>query len=105
MTLTSVHLLRASARYMEWNIDDVRWNQRYVGLEAYVVRSIELAELVRNPVLEITTQGFYSNVVVADKELKFYPGTCGKGEPSQGVLMWFDGPDVRLSKIRLGVTV
>jgi len=90
--------------YMGWNIDDVRRNQRYVGLEAYVVRSIELAELVRNPVLEITTQGFYSNVV-ADKELKFYPGTCGKGEPSQGVLMWFDDPDVRLSKIRLGVTV
>ena len=89
--------------YMEWNIDDVRWNQRYVGLEAYIIRNGELAEPVRNPVLEITTQGFYSNIVAVDKELKFYPGTCGKGEPSQGVPVWFGGPDVRISKIRLGV--
>ncbi|MGC8975061.1 MAG: TldD/PmbA family protein [Thermoprotei archaeon] len=89
--------------YMEWNIDDVRWNQRYVGLEAYLIRDGELAEPVRNPVLEITTQGFYSNVVAVDRELKFYPGTCGKGEPSQGVPVWFGGPDVRIAKIRLGV--
>ncbi|MEM2848562.1 MAG: TldD/PmbA family protein, partial [Zestosphaera sp.] len=58
----------------------------------------------RNPALEITTQGFYSNVVAVDKELKFYPGTCGKGEPSQGVPVWFGGPNVRIAKIRLGVT-
>lgn len=90
--------------YMEWNIDDIRWNQRYVGLEAYVIRGGELAEPVRNPALEITTQGFYSNIVATDKELKFYPGTCGKGEPSQGVPVWFGGPNVRISKIRLGVT-
>ncbi|MEM0243618.1 MAG: TldD/PmbA family protein [Zestosphaera sp.] len=90
--------------YMEWNIDDIRWNQRYVGLEAYMIRNGELAEPVRNPALEITTQGFYSNVVAVDKELKFYPGTCGKGEPSQGVPVWFGGPNVRIAKIRLGVT-
>lgn len=90
--------------YMEWNIDDIRWNQRYVGLEAYMIRNGELAEPVRNPALEITTQGFYSNIVAIDKELKFYPGTCGKGEPSQGVPVWFGGPNVRISKIRLGVT-
>ncbi|MEM2039245.1 MAG: TldD/PmbA family protein [Zestosphaera sp.] len=89
--------------YMEWNIDDIRWNQRYVGLEAYMIRNGELAEPVRNPALEITTQGFYSNVVAVDKELKFYPGTCGKGEPSQGVPVWFGGPNVRIAKIRLGV--
>lgn len=89
--------------YMEWNIDDIRWNQRYVGLEAYMIRNGELAEPVRNPVLEITTQGFYSNIAGVDKELRFYPGTCGKGEPSQGVPVWFGGPDVRLSKVRLGV--
>lgn len=90
--------------YMEWNIDDIRWNQRYVGLEAYMIRNGELAEPVRNPALEITTQGFYSNIVATDKELKFYPGTCGKGEPSQGVPVWFGGPNVRISKIKLGVT-
>ncbi|MEM2009287.1 MAG: TldD/PmbA family protein [Thermosphaera sp.] len=89
--------------YMEWNIDDVRWNQRYVGLEAYIIRNGELAEPVRDPILEITTQGFYSNIVAVDKNLAFYPGTCGKGEPSQGVPVWFGGPNVRLKKIVLGV--
>jgi len=89
--------------YMEWNIDDIRWNQRYVGLEAYLIKNGELKKLVRNPVLEITTKGFYSKIVGVDKNLKFYPGTCGKGEPAQGVPVWFGGPNVRLSKIYLGV--
>jgi len=89
--------------YMEWNIDDVRWNQRYVGLEAYMVRKGELAEPVRNPVLEFTTGWFYSNILGVDKNLEFYPGTCGKGEPSQGVPVWFGGPNVKLSKMRVGV--
>ena len=91
--------------YMEWNIDDIRWNQRYVGLECYLIVKGELSEPVRNPVLEITTGGFYSRIVGAGKELRFYPGTCGKGEPSQGVPVWYGGPDVRLSKIRLGVSL
>jgi len=90
--------------YMEWNIDDIRWGQRYVGLEAYIIRSGELAEPVRNPVLELTTKAFYSSIVAKTKHVKFYPGTCGKGEPSQGVPVWFGGPDVRLAKIRLGVS-
>ncbi|MEM4717769.1 MAG: TldD/PmbA family protein [Desulfurococcaceae archaeon] len=89
--------------YMEWNIDDARWNQRYVGLESYMIRNGELAEPVRNPVLEFTTGWFYSNIQGVDKNLKFYPGTCGKGEPSQGVPVWFGGPNVKLNKIRVGV--
>lgn len=89
--------------YMEWNIDDARWNQRYVGLEAYIIRKGEIAEPVRNPVLEFTTGWFYSNIVAVDKNLKFYPGTCGKGEPSQGVPVWFGGPNVRLEKMKVGV--
>ncbi|MCD6324314.1 MAG: TldD/PmbA family protein [Desulfurococcales archaeon] len=89
--------------YMEWNIDDNRWNMRYVGLEAYLIKKGELAEPVRNPVLEVTTKGFYSRVSAVGKELRFYPGICGKGEPGQGVPVWFGGPDVRLSSIRLGV--
>ncbi len=89
--------------YMEWNIDDIRWGQRYVGLEAYMIRKGELAEPVRNPVLELTTKAFYSSIVAKGRELRFYPGMCGKGEPAQGVPVWFGGPDVRLSKIRLGV--
>ncbi len=89
--------------YMEWNIDDMRWNMRFVGLEAYMIRKGELAEPVKNPVLEVTTKGFYSRVTDVGKELRFYPGMCGKGEPGQGVPVWFGGPDLKISKIRLGV--
>lgn len=89
--------------YMEWNIDDVRWGQRYVGLEAYLVENGELTRPVRNPALEITAGGFYSKVDAVGKELRFYPGTCGKGEPSQGVPVWFGGPDIRLRSVELRV--
>jgi len=89
--------------YMEWNIDDERWSQRYVGLEAYLVENGELKDYVKNPVLEITTKSFYTHIDAAGKKLEFYAGTCGKGEPSQGVPVWFGGPDVRLRNIRVGV--
>jgi TldD protein len=89
--------------YMEWNIDDERWSQRYVGLEAYLIENGELTKLVRNPVLELTTKAFYSSIDAIGRDLRFYAGTCGKGEPMQGVPVWFGGPDVRLSKIKLGV--
>jgi len=89
--------------YMEWNIDDERWSQRYVGLEAYLIENGELKGFVKNPVLEITTKSFYSSIDAVGRELRFYAGTCGKGEPSQGVPVWFGGPDVRLRNIKLGV--
>ncbi|MEM3983684.1 MAG: TldD/PmbA family protein [Sulfolobales archaeon] len=91
--------------YMEWNIDDIRWNQRYVGLESYLIVDGEITNPVRNPVLEVTTKSFYSKISGAGKQLVFYPGTCGKGEPSQGVPVWYGGPDVRLSKVKLGVAL
>jgi TldD protein len=91
--------------YMEWNIDDIRWNQRYVGLESYLIVDGEITKPVRNPVLEVTTGGFYSRISGVGKVLRFYPGTCGKGEPSQGVPVWFGGPDVKLSKIKVGVAL
>jgi TldD protein len=89
--------------YMEWNIDDERWSQRYGGLEAYLIEGGELKGLVRNPVLELTTKTFYSSVDAADKNLEFYAGTCGKGEPMQGVPVWFGGPNVRVRGIKLRV--
>lgn len=89
--------------YMEWNIDDERWSQRYGGLEAYLIENGELKNLVKNPVLELTTKTFYSSVDAADKNLEFYAGTCGKGEPMQGVPVWFGGPNVRVRNILLRV--
>lgn len=88
--------------FMEWNIDDRRHNQRYVGLEAYRIQNGEITSPVRNPVLEITTPGLYSSIDAVGKEMQFEAAICGKGEPSQGAPVWHGGPAVRLRKIRLG---
>ncbi len=89
--------------YQEWNIDDMRWGQRYVGQEAYLIENGRLGGLVRNPALEITTKGFYSSVDAVGRDLSFYAGTCGKGEPGQGIPVWFGGPTVRIRNVLLGV--
>ena len=89
--------------YMEWNIDDLRWSQRYVGLESYLIEKGEIRGYVKYPVLEITTESFYNSVDAADRSLEFHAGTCGKGEPAQGVPVWLGGPNVRLRSIVLGV--
>ncbi|MEN2975061.1 MAG: TldD/PmbA family protein [Candidatus Caldarchaeales archaeon] len=86
----------------EWNIDDKRWNQRYVGVEAYKIVDGEVCEPVKYPVLEITTREFYSSIDAVGEKISFRAGYCGKGEPMQAIPVWFGGPDVRLRKIKLG---
>lgn len=88
--------------YMEWNIDDRRWNQRYVGLEAYLIKNGKLDSMVRNPTIELTTKGLYSSVDAVGKEVEFYAGYCGKSEPMQSMPVWFGGPAIRLRNVRLG---
>ncbi|MCS6783858.1 MAG: TldD/PmbA family protein [Candidatus Caldarchaeum sp.] len=89
--------------YQEWNIDDRRWNQRYVGVVAYRVRDGRLAEMIRDPVLDLTTKGLWSSVAAVGDDLEFYAGYCGKGDPMQGIPVWFGGPSVLLKNVRLGV--
>jgi len=86
-------------KYMEWNIDDYRWGARYVGLEAYLIENGRLGDPVKDPVLEITSPAFYSSVEAAGKDLKLYPGFCGKGEPIQGVPVTMGGPHIRLREV------
>ena len=88
--------------FMEWNIDDRRYNQRYVGLEAYLIENGEVTVPIRNPILEVTTPGLYGSVDAVGKELEFSGATCGKGDPMQGSPVWTGGPAIRLRKIRLG---
>jgi len=88
--------------FMEWNIDDRRFNQRYVGLEAYKIEKGELREMVKNPVLEVTTVGLWSAVDAAGKDLEFQAAYCGKGDPMQGIPVWTGGPHIRLRKIKIG---
>ncbi len=87
--------------FTEWNIDDVRYNQKYVGREAYLIKNGEIVAPLRRPVLEITTPGFYSRVDAVANDLEFYAGTCGKGDPMQGVDVWMGGPHLRLRNVRL----
>ncbi|MCP8319009.1 MAG: TldD/PmbA family protein [Candidatus Methylarchaceae archaeon HK01B] len=88
--------------FMEWNIDDQRFNQRYVGLEAYMIEKGEIKGMVRNPILEITTPKLWSSVDARGKEVEFVAATCGKGDPMQSAPVWTGGPDMRLRAIRLG---
>jgi len=88
--------------YQEWNIDDKRWNQRYVGVEAYLIEEGEAKRMVWSPVIELTTRGLYEAIDALGKDLEFYAGYCGKGDPMQGIPVWFGGPSIRLRGIRLG---
>ncbi|MGQ9719391.1 MAG: TldD/PmbA family protein [Nitrososphaerales archaeon] len=88
--------------FMEWNIDDKRFNQRYVGLEAYSIEKGEVKGMVKNPVLEITTPKLWSSVDARGKEIEFVAATCGKGDPMQGAPVWTGGPNMRLRGIRIG---
>jgi TldD protein len=87
--------------FVEWNIDDRRFNQRYVGLEAYSIYNGELTSMVKNPIIEITTPSLYMSVDAVGKKLSFNAAICGKGEPMQGVPVWTGGPEIRLRNIRV----
>jgi TldD protein len=88
--------------FTEWNIDDRRFNQKYVGHEAYQIENGEIGTPVRNPAIEITTVGFFKAVDAVGKDLKFWSASCGKGDPMQGAPVWTGGPTTRLRNVRLG---
>ncbi len=87
--------------FNEWNIDDRRYQQRYIGREAYLIENGEIKAPVRKPIIEITTRALWSSVDAVGKEVEYYPGTCGKGEPMQGVPVWMGGAHARLKNIKL----
>ena len=87
--------------FTEWNIDDKRLNQRYTGLEAFRIERGELTNLVRAPVLEITTPALWGSVRGRSKKMEFEAASCGKGDPMQGIPVWVGGPDTLLSRVRI----
>ena len=87
--------------FTEWNIDDKRLNQRYTGLEAYRVRNGETTNLVKAPILEITTPALWGSVKGRSKRLEFEAANCGKGDPMQGIPVWTGGPDTLLAGVRI----
>ncbi|MEA2071876.1 MAG: TldD/PmbA family protein [Asgard group archaeon] len=89
--------------FTEWNIDDRRFQSKYVGLEVYLIENGELTDkMIRRPVLELTTFGIFGCVDAVAKDFEATYGTCGKGDPMQGVPVWMGGAHVRMRDIRLG---
>jgi TldD protein len=82
--------------FTEWNIDDKRFNQRYVGREAYLIEKGELKGPIARPVIETTTEKFWTSVDAVSKKVEFDAATCGKGDPQQGVPVYTGGPCLRL---------
>ncbi len=87
--------------FMEWNIDDKRLNQKYVGAEAYLIENGKITKPVKMPVLEIQTPALYSAIDAVADNVEYHAGTCGKGEPMQGIPVWFGGPSLRIKNVRM----
>ena len=89
--------------FMEWNIDDKRYNNRYVGNEAYLIENGKIKHPVKNPAIEITTPALYMSIDACGKDIEWHSATCGKGEPMQGMPVTHGGPTIRIRKVRLSV--
>src|SRR3989442_11333984 len=87
--------------FMEWNIDDKRYNAKYAGREAYLVENGEVKHPVRNTVIELTTPAFWSAVDAVGKDLDFEAGFCGKSDPGQALDASPGGPAIPLRKLVL----
>ena len=87
--------------FTEWNIDDKRFNQKYVSREAYFVRNGKVAGPARNCVLEITTPRFWKSLDGVSKKLELFAAECGKGDPMQGAAVYAGGPMLRLRGVSL----
>ena len=89
--------------FTEWNIDDRRYQSKYVGFECYQIENGEITEtMVRRPVMELTSVGLFSSIDGVSKDLIFdFPGICGKSDPSQGVPVYAGGGCIRMRDIKL----
>ncbi|MBI4406559.1 TldD/PmbA family protein [Candidatus Micrarchaeota archaeon] len=88
-------------RFMEWNIDDTRFNQKYVGCEAYAIENGRITKPVKNPVIETTTPQLYASIVEAGNNPEFHAASCGKGEPMQGMPVYMGGPSLLIKGVQL----
>jgi len=61
-----------------------------------MIENGELKHPVARPVIETTTPKFWTAVDAASKNVEFDAGTCGKGDPGQGIPCYTGGPCIRL---------
>ncbi|MGY5874845.1 MAG: TldD/PmbA family protein [Candidatus Thorarchaeota archaeon] len=90
--------------FQEWNIDDRRYQSKYTGSEAYLIKNGEITEtMVKRPIMETTSIGLLSSVDAVSKDLRLdFPATCGKSDPMQGAPVYAGGGDIRFRAIQLG---
>ena len=89
--------------FTEWNIDDRRFQSKYVGLECFLIKDGELtSQQIRRPVLELTTFGIFQNVDAVGKGYFAPYGSCGKGDPLQAVSVSMGGAHFRIRNVRVG---
>ncbi len=89
--------------FSEWNIDDRRFQSKYVGSIAFKIEKGEITdEMVRRPTIELTTVGLFSSVDAVGKGFVAELQTCGKGNPMQGAPVFTAGPEgMRMRNIKL----
>jgi TldD protein len=87
--------------FTEWNIDDKRYNQKYVSREAYFVKNGKIAGPARGCVLEITTPRFWKSLDGVSNKVEFVAAECGNGDPMQGMEVFTGGPMLRLREVYL----
>ncbi len=90
--------------FKEWNIDDRRFQSKYTGSEAYLIKNGEVTDtMVKRPIMETTSVGLLTAVDAVSRNHTFeFPGTCGKSDPMQGVPVYAGGGEIRFRSIRLG---
>ena len=67
-----------------------------------MIENGKLTEPVKKPVIEIDTPALWQAVDAVANNTELHAGTCGKGEPMQGIPVLFGGPSMRLRNIQLG---
>ncbi|MEM2935409.1 MAG: metallopeptidase TldD-related protein, partial [Candidatus Thermoplasmatota archaeon] len=87
--------------FMEWNIDDKRINQKYVGNEAYIIKNGEISGIAKHPSIELSTFEIFSKIDAVGKNIEFHPATCGKSEPMQDMEVYTGGANIRLRNVRI----
>ena len=87
--------------FTEWNIDDKRYQQKYVGCEAYLVENGQITKPLIAPALEITTPAFWKSIDMIGNKIELFAGSCGKSEPMQAIPVWMGGPVIRLKNIQI----
>jgi len=87
--------------FMEWNIDDRRYNNKYTSAIAYLIENGKLTKPVKPVSLEITTPALYAAIDAVGSNFELHAATCGKGEPMQGIPVTHGGGSLRLREVKI----